>query len=243
MRNIIAFLCLVAGVVSCVGPQTEVTICSAIHGAHKSNPNYSYDDLFAFIEEQHPDVIGVEIRPEDMQLHDSLLTNYYPYEMREIANLFPDRTVVGFDWLGAEIEGQPMYATYFEEMEISQLQKQLGKDSVMNADLSALEEVRNAKIEIVLNGSLIELNDGTYDSLNTIYYDEMSAIFENTPYAALTDFYAERDQQIANNMIEIIREHPGKRLLFLTGGDHRSYAVSAIRDTFGSDVDLNAVFE
>lgn len=243
MKKLITILQIAVFMVSCSNPSTEVTICSVIHGAHKTNPNYSYDDLFAYVVRQNPDVIGVEIRPEDMQFHDSVLANYYPYEMREIAKRLPNRTVVGFDWLGAAIEGQPIYPTYFQEMEVIRLEKQLGEDSVMNTALSALDEVRNAKIEIVLNGSLIELNDGMYDSLNTIYYDQMSAIFENTPYTALTDFYVERDRQIANNMIEIIREHPGKRLLFLTGGDHRSYAVRAIQEAFGSEVELNTVFE
>lgn len=236
-------MCLSLWFVSCGHPPTEVTICSVIHGAHKSNPNYSYNDLFDFIENQNPEVIGVEIRPEDMHLHDSVLANYYPFEMREIAKRYPNRTVVGFDWLGAEIEGQPIYPTYFEEMEITRLENQLGEDRVMNESLAKLEEVRNAKIDLVLKGSLYDLNDGVYDSLNTIYYEQLSAIFENTPYAALAEFYAERDRQIANNMIEIIGKHPGKRLLFITGGDHRSCAISAIHEAFGSDVILNEVFE
>ncbi len=39
---------------------SEVAIISTIHGAHKINPNYSYDSLFNFVEKYNPDIIGVE---------------------------------------------------------------------------------------------------------------------------------------------------------------------------------------
>ena len=58
---------------SCLENKTEIIICSSIHGLHKSNENYTYKDLFNFIDSFKPDIIGVEIRQEDIDSSNSYL--------------------------------------------------------------------------------------------------------------------------------------------------------------------------
>lgn len=63
--------------------KTELMILGTIHGMHKDNKYYSYDDVFSIIDSFRPDVIGVEIREEDILQPREYLEKYYPYEMIE----------------------------------------------------------------------------------------------------------------------------------------------------------------
>lgn len=74
-------LLLQTAVVHAQSKKTEISILSTIHGAHKVNPNYSYDSLFRFLEIQNPDVLAVEIRQEDMDSSTAYLEQNYPFEM------------------------------------------------------------------------------------------------------------------------------------------------------------------
>lgn len=224
----------------CRNRDTHVVVCSTIHGAHEANPNYSYDDLFAFIEAYDPDVIGVEIRPEDMDSSIAFLDQYYPYEMFACLERYPTKVVVGIDWLGKELEEKPITQnTWKEVMEIKQLQGQLANDSMMQVKLTFVDSLARQKEEIVLTASLQELNDGRYDSLNELYYSELRKQLHSTHYEKLSDFYTMRDSMITQNIVHTIEQHPGKKLLFLVGADHRSSALQTVRETFGDEIPLN----
>nr|MDA3867765.1 hypothetical protein [Salinivirgaceae bacterium] len=102
--SLIAILPLV--IFSCKEPKTEVTVCGTLHGYHKKNPNYSYEQLFTFIKNYDPDIIGLEIRPEDMGEVTTFLKNYYPHEMIEVINRFAGKKLLGIDWWNKSVEGE-----------------------------------------------------------------------------------------------------------------------------------------
>lgn len=227
----------------CTAQKTEINICSTIHGAHKINPNYSYGNLFAFIDAYDADMIGVEIRPEDIDSTSTYLSEYYPYEMVESTKRYTNKKIYGFDWLGAEIEGQPIPDNYFKELNIKKLETQLAADSLMVKPLMVLDSTANIKKSLAIQASLQELNSGSYDRANVIYYDLLSTIFKDTPYSELLKFYAKRDAEIAKNIIDIIKANKGKKILILMGADHRSHANKAVEEVFGQTVQLNTLFK
>jgi hypothetical protein len=227
MTRILAFLSLLlvtSFLGGCQTPQTRVHIRSTIHGAHKINPNYTYEDLYAYIDTLKPDVIGVEIRSEDMDSSVAYLDTNYPSEMFEMISKHPERQVVGFDWLGEELEGQAIPPNYWREISrIKKIERQLQNDSLMQQQLSAVDSLTNLKMELITQATLSGMNDGRYDQINREYYQIYEQLFEGTRYQALTDFYRARNRHIAENIKQIIHQHPGKKLLFLMGADHRSY--------------------
>lgn len=228
----------------CDDQPTEVVLCSTIHGAHEVNPNYTYEDLYAFIEAYDPDVIGVEIRAEDMDSSTTYLGRNYPYEMFACLERYPDKEIVGIDWLGEGLIGRAIPPNYWhEESEIRKLQQQLFSDSTAQSKLAITDSIRRHKEAIALTASLKELNDGRYDSLNERYYAALERQFESTPYQELTDFYAQRDRMIAENIVQTIKQHRGKKLLFLVGADHRSNALRTVKEAFGDDILLNRPLE
>jgi hypothetical protein len=230
-------------IIACKQTTTEVNICSTIHGAHKTNAKYTYDDLFKFISDYNPDIIGIEIRMEDVDSSDTYLSRYYPFEMREIIRKFKSKKIHGFDWLGTAIEKKAIPKNYFKELKVKKLEKKLNNDSTMANIVHDLARISKQKNEIVLNSSLQQLNDGRYDEYNTAYYGQMFKLLKETPYQEMSNFYKQRDENISKNMINIIKANEGKKLLFLMGADHRSYSLDRIKKEFGSQIILNNAFK
>ena len=237
---VMAFLLLMVPRMGCgqpADPKTEVWIIATIHGAHKVNPNYPYDSLFSFIDRLNPDVVGVEIRSEDIDRSLAYLKNNYPFEMHESIGRYSGKIVRGFDWLGADLEGRGIPANYWQEVSpTKKLQGEMGQDSVILAALSVLKPLQDEMNKLALNASLSELNDGRYDLLSFVYYQQLKLIFNDTPYIALSEFYRKRDEHIAQNIINIIKAHTGKRMVFMLGADHRDYTVKAIQSQIGKDI-------
>ncbi len=236
--TIILIFSLISGLAQ--GKKSEVLIISTIHGAHKTNPNYSYDSLFTFIEKYNPDIIGVEIRKEDIDSSVSYLKSMYPFEMYECITKYPTKKVVGFDWLGDDIAGKAIPKNYWKEKSIIKiLQQKLSTDSIVQKRLSVLDIIKEEMIKLALNASLLELNDGRYDLISHIYYEQLKILFYKTAFEPLSDFYKERDELIAQNILEIIQKNTGKRMIFLMGADHRDYTLKKVSEAFGETILLN----
>jgi hypothetical protein len=239
---IVIFSFLIYPLISGVAQEkiSEVLIISTIHGAHKVNPTYSYDSLFKFIEKFNPDIIGVEIREEDIDSSFTYLKNNYPYEMYECIKNYPSKNVLGFDWLGTELKGKAIPENYWKNSSaIKKLQKKLNTDSTILQKLSILDIIKEEKNKLAMKASLLELNDGRYDLINHIYYEQLKALLQDTDFIALSDFYQQRDEHIAQNILEIIRNNKGKQMIFLIGADHRDYTLKKVSNELGNQILLN----
>ena len=106
--------------------KTEIMILGTLHGLHRNNEAYSFDDIFSIIEQFNPDAAGVEIRSEDIDQPKEYLSKYYPYEMIETKFRFSSRIpVYGFDWLGDEIKGRLIPDGYFQKHPVKILESEL----------------------------------------------------------------------------------------------------------------------
>lgn len=244
MKNkiIILFSFLTFPVISVMAQtiKSQVIIISTIHGAHKVNPNYSYDSLYVFIEKFNPDIIGVEIRKEDIDSSASYLKNNYPFEMYECITKYSSKKIFGFDWLGDDIAGKAIPENYWKEKSIiKKLQQKLSNDSILQQKLSILGIIQEEKKKLVLNASLTELNDGRYDLINRIYYEQLNLLLRKTEFEPLSDFYKKRDEMIAENILEIIKNNEGKKMIFLIGADHRDNTLKKLSEELEQTIILN----
>ncbi|MDX1651602.1 MAG: hypothetical protein R3277_03860 [Brumimicrobium sp.] len=236
---IFSFLTLPVISVSAQTRKSEVMIISTIHGAHKVNPNYSYDSLFAFIEKYDPEIIGVELRKEDIDSSVSYLQRNYPYEMYTCITRYSSRKVFGFDWLGDDLAGKAIPENYWKEKSlIKELQQKLSGDSILQQKLSVTNIIQEEKKKLALNASLEELNDGVYDLINRIYYEQLYVLLKQTEFQPLSDFYKKRDEMIAENIVEIIKNNNGKKMIFLVGADHRDYVLQKVSEELQDSIIL-----
>jgi hypothetical protein len=196
----------------------------ALHGLHKVNKSYSYDSVKAIIARFSPDIIAVEIRAEDIDSDSTYLLNNYPLEMVMMKYWFPRCNVVGFDWLGTDLEGRPIPHDYWtSKSKIKQLERALDKDTLyskITKECSARFEERMAILKTASYSQLIASPDA---QISKMYYSCLAEKLKHTPYQPLTDFYETRNQKILANIRMIYRKNTAKRILVITGDDHYIY--------------------
>jgi hypothetical protein len=213
-------------------------VIASMHGAHRNSDSYTYEDLYERLRAFNPTAIGVEIRAEDLGRPAPYLTSYYPQEMIEIARRYAS-IAHGMDWLGPAIEGRPIPAGYFEQLELKRLERELATDEEFaNPELDSLE---SQKSDLLTDATAASLNDGRYDALNRAYYRQLKEQLHRTRYQPIVDFYSARDLKIANNVLSLINANLGGRVAIVVGADHRSAVVDAIDADFGQRVRLETV--
>jgi hypothetical protein len=223
------------------GHQTSTLIIIAtMHGLHKNHPGYDYQQLYALIRGLHPDLVGVEIRAEDMASERAYLAKNYPTEMIALADEYGPKAF-GFDWLGEDVAGKPVADKWWSEgSPIKRLEREQSKD-LKYQETRAEQEIGEKQHEILAHATPLSLNDGRYDALTEQRYDLLRRRLADSPYAAISKFYAERDRQLCRHIVEVIRANPGKRIVVATGADHRFALVKCVPDTLADAVRLESI--
>ena len=218
---------------SCGAGAAQVMVIPSVHKLLRSNPNYSYAKLANIVAAFHPDLVGVEIRPEDLLRPDDYLQRNYPREMVELLHRTPNH-VFGFDWLGDELAGRPVPDDWWtKQSRIKQLERAWAASPTpstpqMKQLTQELETLSNRRDALENTASPENLATGPYDAITAAYYRTAAALTQNTPYAPVTTWYAERDRHLADNVVAQIRLHPGCRIAIVTGADHHGPILAAI---------------
>ena len=236
MKKLLSLTGLLTLFISCSdGEPSKVMVVPTIHGAHERNTNYTYEDLFALIRKYDPDVIGIEIRPEDMQENNDYLDPFYPAEMMMVKDSFPDK-VVGLDFYGESVRGKLMDPdkitdTTTELGRFIQVQREMASDSILQeqyrkTDIPKLAEEQR---RMALNYSVNEFMKGEYDSITERYYRILDSLLKNTAYEqGFTELNTQRDVEITRNSLKLVRNNPGEKVLILVGANHRSRLVDSL---------------
>lgn len=239
-------LFLLAGIllVACNQKPAEVLVLPTLHGAHEVNQNYSYEDLMQHIKAFSPDVIGIEVRPVDMDLPGDSLDQFYPQEMVQVRDSFPN-IVTGIDFYSDEtkdeIVNRKMFTDSTTQMgRIKRLSQQMKLDSLL---VSRHEELGISKINdeqgrIALSYSAADFLKGEYDSLTQRQYWLEDSLFKNTVYEEYSRFNNQRDLEITKNALKLIENHPSKRVLILVGANHRNRLVDSLKNFSKNEVKL-----
>ncbi|HYH14474.1 MAG TPA: hypothetical protein VD794_04615 [Flavisolibacter sp.] len=204
--------------------QTTIYLIPALHSMHKTNVRYNYDSVRTTIQRINPDVIAVEIRNEDINADTAYLKQNYPYEMWMMRYWLPSTPIEGFDWLGAELEGKPIPARYWQDhSRIKALQKLLQLDTLYSRKIAGCQLYNEQRLAIMNNSTLKSLLQSSDAILIKEYYDCLTQHLRGSQYEELTTFYDTRNQQMMQRLQAIIAQHPGKRIVVITGDDHAPY--------------------
>lgn len=213
--------------------KTELLILPTVHGAHKKNVKYSFDHVTRIITNFKPDIIAVEIRPEDMDQDTTYLKKFYQPEMITAKIGFPGVQKEGIDFLGSETKGKHL-SDNFSTDTIGEM----GRFRVMNQRLmkdSTIVKARIAKGMVTLKAKQGELMGSlsanemlaNYDKVTDAYSKAQTEVLANTPYQYYDTFSIKRDKEIADNIREIVRKNPGKRIIVLSGANHHNRLAAA----------------
>jgi hypothetical protein len=199
----------------------EIFIVPALHHIHKINANYSYDSLKTIVKRLKPDVILVEIRPEDIAMDTAYLRRNYPLEMWAMKLWFPNHRIEGIDWLGKDIAGKPIPANYWKEQSLlKKWEKALDMDGEAKSSLEDCETYVAERIPNLKGGTFSDIVNGNDEQLTLEYYQCMERSLFGTPHSRITDFYKERNISLAENIVKSIIENGKGRYVVVTGADH-----------------------
>lgn len=235
MRYSHLILLLITLLLSCKKEQEqEVLVLPTVHSAHEVNKNYSYRDLMHIVREYGPDVIGVEIRPEDLHIQTDSLDLFYPLEMIMVRDSFPEK-VEGIDYYSegtrTVVVSREMFSDTASELyHLKRLSQDLSLDSVLveRFKKAGIPEIHKEQQRMALNYSAKEFLKGEYDSITAIQYRLEDSLLENTRYEAYTLFNNQRDLQITQNALRLVEKNPGKKVLILVGANHRNRLVDSL---------------
>ena len=216
--------------------KTKLLILPTIHTGHAKNVRYSFNHVARIIENFEPDIIAIEIRPEDMDQDTAYLKKFYQPEMIMALMGYPGVQKVGIDFMGSEMEGKNLPANFSRDTV-----GEMGRFRIMNQKLmkdTAIVKARIAKGMVQLKSkqgemmsklSANELLDGSYDLVTDEYTKAQTTVLANTAYQYYDAFSIKRDQKIANNIKDIALKNPGKRIIVLSGANHHNRAVNTLR--------------
>lgn len=200
---------------------TEVLVVGTIHRRHARNPGYTYEDIVHILTTYDPDVIGVEIRPREFRREPYLKEMM----LATVWGLLHERPVYPIDWWDAEHPAREARARLRERPEI--IQKQREYDSLLAAHpMIADFQARH--------GDFWRSNDRGYRFFNGREYNEYEAevyrlsmqVFGDSPMNLM---YETRNDHMMDLIRAAIPEDPGRRLLILTGSEHKHYFDRALR--------------
>lgn len=210
--------------------QTSVCLIPTLHGLHKTNNQYSYDSLKAIVARIQPDVIAVEIRPEDIGSDTAYLKKNYPLEMWMMRYWFPAAAPGGFDWLGTELEGNSIPDRYWKEQSaIKELERSLDADSLYSSRLARCQTYVQERLAILKDHSLQAILQSRDAALTCAYYNCLDRQLQGSKYAELTKFYTERNKRMSERMSTLLKLHPNKTMVVLTGDDHYPYLLEYLQ--------------
>jgi hypothetical protein len=210
--------------------QTKVYLIPTLHGLHKTNQQYNYDTIKAVVVRLNPDVIAVEIRPEDVKEDSSYLKSNYPFEMWMMPHWFAATTIEGFDWLGAELENKPIPPRYWQDQSRTKyLQRRLDLDSVYTARLKSCQLYTNDRMAILNSQSLKGIIASNDALLIKEYYNCLQLQLRGSDYEELTAFYTMRNKKMMTRLDALFQKHSGKTIVVLMGDDHYPYLLEHLK--------------
>lgn len=196
---------------------TQILVVGTIHGNHSSNPNYSYHDLLNIIGTFNPEVICVEIPSSYFRKRSYL----YEMMLATIYGLDNKKEVYPIDWWSP------------------------GDDRAKRNEFMKTAEYEASEkriIELVESNSVMQNFTNKYGSMDDIWTENKKSYtffngndyndYVKEMYAVSMAVYGDGPMNLSyetrnSNMLELIndaiKEHKGKRIIVLTGAEHKHY--------------------
>lgn len=232
----------------------EVVIIGTIHNAHQKNPKYSSEDLKEIILSLKPDVILNELplslveangrpieRLRDKQTSpecwaaDTVATQL---RIRQIPFDRPDRQKY---YRKTNFFKRRRHASKMLKKWLKQLRKE--NPDCFDLKVNQLwEYAYQTKDRLFENSGPEIVNSDAYDSavrmVYLLWFDIVPPILKKYPgYEGLVEHYCferdewqERNRIMADNIIKVAKEYPGKRLVVVTGSEHRYILRDLLKD-------------
>lgn len=199
----------------------DILVLGTIHNFH-ANSKYSYNDVSDILSTYKPDLICVEIRPEDFRVKPYLTEMMLATAFGDIGKI----PVVPVDWWDEKNNDRLIADS------LSRVDKYMRLLNI-NDSLTKANELMNAFNKkygenIYRNNDLgIDFWNGQdYSNCVRESYKISLSVFGDSPFNL---HYITRNRQMLNLIKEGIQKHNGKRIIVLTGCEHKSFLEDSLR--------------
>lgn len=200
----------------------RVLVIGTIHGNHETNPNYRYQDLVNILATFGPDAVCVEIRPQDFR------RNSYLKEMM-IASIFGlDRglKVYPVDWWGTG-DDRTARDAYMKTPEYKVKLKEEERLVAANKVMQAFDK-KYGGLEKLWNENKLGyefFNGEEYNRYIEEMYGVTMAVYGDGP---MNLSYRTRNDKMMELIKKALDENSGRRVVVLTGAEHKHYFDRAL---------------
>jgi hypothetical protein len=200
---------------------TQVLVVGTIHGSHRSNPNYSYEHLVQILATYGPDAICVEIRPEDFRrvpyLTEMVAATIYGAEHG--TRVYP------IDWWDERNNARAERDAFMQTPEYAAQQP---KEAALEAADSVIQgfEARYGDWQTYSRtGSYVFFNGPDYNDYIAEGYRISMEVWGDGP---MNLYYRTRNDRMMERIRGAIRENRGRKVIVLTGAEHKHYFDRAL---------------
>jgi len=215
---------------------TQILVVGTIHGNHNTNPNYSFQDVLNILGTFNPDVICVEIPPSYFRkrsyLHEMMLATIYGLDHK--------KAVYPIDWWTPG-DDRAKRDEFMKTVEFETKEKQISELVEANSIMQNFIKKYGSM------DSIWDENKRSYTFFNGKEYND----YIKEMYAVSMAVYGDGPMNLSyetrnNKMLELInnatKENKGKRIIVLTGAEHKHYFDIALSKQAGLKVvDFNDI--
>lgn len=211
--------------------KTEVLVIGTIHSGHSDNPNYSDQDIVNILGTYDPDVICVEIPPsyfrKQSYLKEMMIATIYGFEN--------NKKVYPVDWWGTISDARSERDEYMKTTDYKSKSRQADSLLKSNVLMQTFIEKYGTMDSIWKNNKMgYQFFNGTdYND----YIREMYSISINVYGDGCMNLYSElRNAKMMELINNAISENKGKRIIILTGAEHKYYFDIALSKQTGIEL-------
>lgn len=207
--------------IASASPPTKVLVVGTLHQMHMIDKNFSYADIIRILATYNPDLICVEIRPQDFRR--------VPYlkemELATVWGLSHGKRVAPIDWYEgtAEENDRTIRAKLEKEPEYVAKQKQI--DELVAHDVIITNFVNHYGTldeEFKWGGQLGYgfWNGKEYNDVVAEGYKLSMQVYGDSPFNL---HYVTRNTHMVNLIWNAIRDNSSHRVIVLTGSEHKHF--------------------
>jgi hypothetical protein len=210
--SILVVGCMVEGGRTPDSDDIQVLVVATVHGQHRRNPNYTYEDVVRILDTYDPDAVCVEIRPEDFRRR-SYLKEMMLATAWAVVN---EREVCGFDWYDgtarqnrARLMEQPEYVE--KERMVDSL---IAANPITGPFRERYGDFWRGEMDLRF------YNGPEYNRYIEEVYRISLAVFGDSPINLHYEF---RNRRMMDLAWDVISRHAGGKVALLTGSEHKHY--------------------
>ena len=200
-------------------PKTQALVLGTIHQRHQFDPNYSYSDVLHILATYDPDLVCVEIRPQDFRrepyLREMMLATVW--------GLSRGKKVAPIDWWKDKPNDRQVREELTKQPAYVEMEKQLQLLRSQSAIIAGFEKVYGPLEKEEQWGAQQGYrfwNGKDYNDLCAEEYRLSMQVYGDSP---INLHYLTRNNHMMDLIWGAIRENSSHRVIVLTGSEHKHF--------------------